>query len=96
MNTEEMIEVLQAHEAGADIKAIFRRNRKLWFPWPKDEDLNFKGYEYRLEEEPESIEVDIWKHRDNGLTISVTGDQRRFRGLTRDGWKLLKTVTIEV
>ena len=95
MNTEEMIEVLQAHEAGADIKAVYRRNRKLWFPWPKDEDLNFKGYEYRLEEEPESIEVDIWKHRDNGLTISVTSDQS-IPSSPRDGWKLLKTVTIEV
>ena len=95
MTTEEMIEVLRASSEGKDIERLAHTRSKLWGPHPKEEHLNFRGYIYRIVKQPESIKVDIWEHRGNGLIISVTSHQN-IPSSPRDGWKLLKIVTIEV
>jgi len=96
MNTEQQIEIVKANGEGKQLeRASSYRCPLLWSDSPIRDHLNFSEYVYRIKEQPQSIDVEIWSTEGVLRAIEASSSASRIDLFNR-GWIFIKTVNIEV
>ena len=97
MNTEEMVDILRAEESGQELeRRIFGAPFTVWALHPTLGGLNFADYVYRIKEQPETVEVFVWKSREGVVIVKQCLSDEERMDLFSGGWVFKKSVNIEV
>lgn len=96
MNTEEMVDILRAEESGQELERRILGASCFWSLHPTRGGLNFADYVYRIKEQPETVEVFVWKSREGVVIVKQCLSDEERMDLFSGGWVFKKSVNIEV